>query len=302
MVFLTVVVLAVYAAVVALTASQARWRPLVLASALLAVGGGLAAVQLLPTAAILHATDRAKDEFLAVLSHELRTPLNSMLGWLSMLRNGSVSEDRRAKALEIIERNAQSQAQLIEDLLEVSRIVMGKMRLEKQPVAVIAATTAVVDMLRPDADAKGVTLHAMEGGKGDDPMIVADPARFAQIITNLVSNGVKFTPAGGVVWVNVEADAESVRIFVRDTGVGIPAEFLPFVFDRFRQADSSPTRSHSGLGMGLAIVQDLVRLHRGHIEAYSNGPRQGSLFVVTLPRMTAEGDDADGAELVAGHA
>jgi len=253
-------------------------------------------------AAELHATDRAKDEFLAVLSHELRTPLNAMLGWLSMLRNGSVSEDRRAKALEIIERNAQSQAQLIEDLLEVSRIVMGKMRLEKQPLAVVAATTAVVDMLRPDADAKGVTLHSMEGGKGDDPMIVADPARFAQIITNLVSNGVKFTPAGGVVWVNVEADAESVRIFVRDTGIGIPADFLPFVFDRFRQADSSPTRSHSGLGMGLAIVRDLVRLHRGHIEAYSNGPRQGSLFVVTLPRMTADGDDADSAELVAGHA
>ena len=253
-------------------------------------------------AAELHATDRAKDEFLAVLSHELRTPLNAMLGWLSMLRNGSVSEDRRAKALEIIERNAQSQAQLIEDLLEVSRIVMGKMRLEKQPVAVVAATTAVVDMLRPDAEAKGVTLHSVEGVKGDDPMIVADPVRFGQIITNLVSNGVKFTPAGGVVWVNVEADAESVRIFVRDTGIGIPADFLPFVFDRFRQADSSPTRSHSGLGMGLAIVRDLVRLHRGHIEAYSNGPRQGSLFVVTLPRMTAEGDDADGAELVAGHA
>ena len=253
-------------------------------------------------AAELHATDRAKDEFLAVLSHELRTPLNAMLGWLQMLRNGSVREDRRTYALDIIERNARSQAQLIDDLLEMSRIMMGKMRLEKRPLSVVAATTAVVDSLRPDADAKGVTLHGVEAGKGEDPMIVADPGRFAQIITNLVSNGVKFTPAGGAVWVNIEADPQNVRIFVHDTGVGISPEFLPYVFDRFRQADSSTTRSHSGLGMGLAIVRDLVRLHRGNIEAYSNGPKQGSLFVVTLPRMVTEGDDSDGPELVASHA
>jgi signal transduction histidine kinase len=249
----------------------------------------------------LHATDRAKDEFLAVLSHELRTPLNAMLGWLSMLRTGSVSDDRRAHALDIIERNAQTQAQLIEDLLEVSRIMMGKMRLEKRPVAVVAATAAVVDFLRPSADAKGVTLHGVEAGAGEDPTIIADPGRFAQIITNLVSNGLKFTPADGAVWVNIEADDETVKIFVRDTGVGISPDFLPYVFDRFRQADSSTTRSHGGLGMGLAIVRDLVRLHGGHIEAYSNGPRQGALFVVTLPR-TAEGDGSDGPELVAGHA
>jgi len=253
-------------------------------------------------AAELDATDRAKDEFLAVLSHELRTPLNAMLGWLQMLRTGSVRDDRRAHALDIVERNARSQAQLIDDLLEMSRIMMGKMRLEKRPLAVLAATTAVVDLLRPDADAKGVTLHGVEAGKGEDPMIVADPGRFAQIITNLVSNGVKFTPAGGAVWVNIEGEPETVKIFVHDTGVGISPEFLPFVFDRFRQADSSTTRSHSGLGMGLAIVRDLVRLHRGHIEAYSNGPNQGALFMVTLPRMTAEGDDADGPELVASHA
>ena len=253
-------------------------------------------------AAELHATDRAKDEFLAVLSHELRTPLNAMLGWLQMLRNGSVREDRRAHALDIVERNARSQAQLIDDLLEMSRIMMGKMRLEKRPLSVVAATIAAVDSLRPDADEKGVTLHGVEAAKGEDPMIDADPGRFAQIITNLVSNGVKFTPAGGAVWVNIEADPETVKIFVHDTGVGISPDFLPFVFDRFRQADSSTTRSHSGLGMGLAIVRDLVRLHRGHIEAYSNGPNQGALFVVTLPRMTAEGDAADGPELVASHA
>ena len=253
-------------------------------------------------AAELHATDRAKDEFLAVLSHELRTPLNAMLGWLQMLRNGSVREDRRAHALDIVERNARSQAQLIDDLLEMSRIMMGKMRLEKQPLSVVAATIAAVDSLRPDADEKGVTLHGVEAAKGEDPMIDADPGRFAQIITNLVSNGVKFTPAGGAVWVNIEADPETVKIFVHDTGVGISPDFLPYVFDRFRQADSSTTRSHSGLGMGLAIVRDLVRLHRGYIEAYSNGPNQGALFVVTLPRMTAEGDAADGPELVASHA
>jgi signal transduction histidine kinase len=253
-------------------------------------------------AAELHATDRAKDEFLAVLSHELRTPLNAMLGWLQMLRNGSVSEDRRAHALDIVERNARSQAQLIDDLLEMSRIMMGKMRLEKRPLSVVTATIAAVDSLRPDADEKGVTLHGVEAAKGEDPMIDADPGRFAQIITNLVSNGVKFTPAGGAVWVNIEADPETVKIFVHDTGVGISPDFLPYVFDRFRQADSSTTRSHSGLGMGLAIVRDLVRLHRGHIEAYSNGPNQGALFVVTLPRMTAEGDAADGPELVASHA
>jgi signal transduction histidine kinase len=224
-----------------------------------------------------------------------------MLGWLSMLRTGSVSDDRRAHALDIIERNAQTQAQLIEDLLEVSRIMMGKMRLEKRPVAVVAATAAVVDFLRPSADAKGVTLHGVEAGTGEDPTIIADPGRFAQIITNLVSNGLKFTPADGAVWVNIEADAETVKIFVRDTGVGISPDFLPYVFDRFRQADSSTTRSHGGLGMGLAIVRDLVRLHGGHIEAYSNGPQQGALFVVTLPR-TADGDGSDGPELVAGHA
>ena len=253
-------------------------------------------------AAELHATDRAKDEFLAVLSHELRTPINAMLGWLQMLRNGSVREERQAHALDVIERNARSQAQLIDDLLEMSRIMMGKMRLEKRPLSVVAATIAIVDLLRPDADEKGVTLHGVEAAKGEDPMIDADPGRFAQIITNLVSNGVKFTPAGGAVWVNIEADPETVRIFVHDTGVGISADFLPYVFDRFRQADSSTTRSHSGLGMGLAIVRDLVRLHQGHIEAYSNGPNQGALFVVTLPRMTAEGDDAGGPELVASHA
>jgi signal transduction histidine kinase len=248
-------------------------------------------------AAELRAADRAKDEFLAVLSHELRTPLNAMLGWLSMLRNGSVREDRWAHALDIIDRNARTQAQLIDDLLEVSRILMGKMRLDKRPLSVVPAITTVVDSLRPAAEAKGVALHGVDSAGGDSFVISADIGRFAQIITNLVANGVKFTQPSGAVWLNVEAEGENVKISVRDTGIGIAPEFLPYVFDRFRQADASPTRVHSGLGMGLAIVRDLVRLHGGRIEAYSGGLNQGALFVVTLPLIPAGGTPADGAEL-----
>ena len=242
--------------------------------------------------------NRAKDEFLAVLSHELRTPLNAMLGWLSMLRGGSVRDDRRAHALDIIDRNARAQAQLIDDLLEVSRILMGKMRLDKRPLSVLPAISAVVDSLRPTAEAKGVMLHGLEGAGANDFMIAADVGRFAQIVTNLVANGVKFTQPGGAVWVNVEPDGDKVKISVRDTGIGIAPEFLPFVFDRFRQADASPTRSHSGLGMGLAIVRDLVLLHGGRIDVYSGGLNQGSLFVVTLPLVAAhDGSPADNSEL-----
>jgi len=244
----------------------------------------------------LRAADRAKDEFLAVLSHELRTPLNVVLGWLSMLRSGGVREDRQAHALDIIDRNARTQAQLIDDLLEVSRILMGKMRLDKQPLSVVPAITAVVDSLRPAADAKDVALHGIDGAAGTF-IIAADAGRFAQIITNLVSNGVKFTQPGGAVWVNVEAEGEHVKISVRDTGIGIDPDFLPYVFDRFRQADASPTRSHNGLGMGLAIVRDLVRLHGGRIDVYSGGLNQGAVFVITLPLMPVDGTPEGGAEL-----
>jgi signal transduction histidine kinase len=248
-------------------------------------------------AAELRTADRAKDEFLAVLSHELRTPLNAILGWLSMLRSGSIREDRRAHALEIIDRNARAQAQLIDDLLEVSRILMGKMRLDKRPLSVVPAVAAVLDSLRPTAEAKGVTLHGVDAAGSNGFVIAADVGRFAQIVTNLVANGVKFTQAGGAVWVNVEAEDENVKISVRDTGIGIAPEFLPYVFDRFRQADASPTRSHSGLGMGLAIVRDLVLLHGGRIDAYSGGLNQGALFVVTMPLLAAGNASADGAEL-----
>ncbi len=245
----------------------------------------------------LQRVDSAKDEFLAVLSHELRTPLNAMLGWLSMLRSGSVSEERRSHALDIVERNARAQAQLIEDLLEVSRILMGKMRIEKRPVSVVPAIAAVIESLRPTALAKGVKLNDVELGSDQNFVIAADAGRFAQIITNLVSNGIKFTPAGGAVWVNVDSMADSVKISVRDTGIGISDDFLPHVFDRFRQADTSTTRTHNGLGMGLAIVRDLVGLHGGTIQAYSKGPQQGALFVITIPLIAESGDGHDNAEL-----
>ena len=245
----------------------------------------------------LRAADRAKDEFLAVLSHELRTPLNVVLGWLSMLRNGSVRDDRYVHALDIIDRNARTQAQLIDDLLEVSRILMGKMRLDKQPLSVVPAIAAVVESLRPAAEAKDVALHGLDVTAAGTFIIAADAGRFAQIITNLVANGVKFTQPGGAVWVNVEAEGGDVKISVRDTGIGIDPEFLPYVFDRFRQADASPTRSHSGLGMGLAIVRDLVRLHGGRIDVYSGGLNQGAVFVITLPLIPADGTPEGGAEL-----
>ena len=245
----------------------------------------------------LRAADRAKDEFLAVLSHELRTPLNVVLGWLSMLRNGSVREERYVHALDIIDRNARTQAQLIDDLLEVSRILMGKMRLDKQPLSVVPAITAVVESLRPAAEAKDVALHGLDATAAGTFIIAADAGRFAQIVTNLVANGVKFTQPGGAVWVNVEAEGEEVKISVRDTGIGIDPEFLPYVFDRFRQADASPTRSHSGLGMGLAIVRDLVRLHGGRIDVFSGGLNQGAVFVITLPLMPVDGTPEGGAEL-----
>ena len=248
-------------------------------------------------AAELRAADRAKDEFLATLSHELRTPLNAMLGWLAILRSGSIRDDRRAHALDIIDRNARAQAQLIDDLLEVSRILMGKMRLEKRPLSVVPAITSVIDSLRPSAEAKGITLHGVELANDETFVIAADVGRFAQIMTNLISNSVKFTPAGGAVWVNVAAAEGSVTISVRDTGVGIPEEFLPYVFDRFRQADSSTTRSHTGMGMGLAIVRDLVRLHGGRIDAYSKGAQQGALFVVMFPMIAADDTHADSTEL-----
>ncbi|MBI4265826.1 MAG: hypothetical protein HY657_15735 [Acidobacteria bacterium] len=227
------------------------------------------------------AADRAKDEFLATLSHELRTPLNAMLGWLSMLRSGTVSADRRDSALEVVERNAHTQARLIEDLLDVSRIMTGKMRLDLHALQLEPIASTVLDGLRPGADAKGVRLHAAIEARVPD--LMGDAARLQQIVWNLLSNAIKFTPPGGDVHLDVRAQEDEVELCVRDTGVGIPPEFLPHVFERFRQANSSTTRAHGGVGLGLAIVRHLVELHGGTIEAHSEGTDRGAMFVVRFP-------------------
>lgn len=234
----------------------------------------------------IEAADRVKDEFLATLSHELRTPLNTVLGWLTMLRTGSMREDQRTHALEVIERNARLQAQLIEDLLDVSRIVTGKLRLEARPLNLAPAVSTVLEALRPTAEAKGVTLQPLIDVEATK--ILGDPSRVQQIFWNLVSNAIKFTPPGGHVSVELtKDDGHYVEVTVRDTGIGIPPAFLPQIFERFRQADSSTTRVHSGVGLGLSIVRDLVKLHGGSVEAHSDGADRGTSFVVRFPAASA---------------
>jgi len=229
----------------------------------------------------LRAANRAKDEFLATLSHELRTPLNAILGWARMLRLGQVSVGRRVQALAVIERNARALAQLVEDLLDVSRIITGKLRLDRSMVSLNTVTEHAVATVRPAADAKGVTLEWSA-----DPLvgiIHAAGDRLQQVVWNLLSNAVKFTPSGGRVELITRRHEDEVEIAVRDTGVGIAPGFLPHVFERFRQADSTTTRTHSGVGLGLAIVRHLVELHGGTIEAASEGEGRGATFTVKLP-------------------
>ena len=227
------------------------------------------------------AADRAKDEFLATLSHELRTPLNAMLGWIAILRAGKIRPERRADAMEVIERNAKTQARLIEDLLDVSRIITGKVQLDLQPMHLGTVVHTVIETLRPGADAKNVHLHA-QIDPGQD-QILGDAPRLQQVVWNLVSNAIKFTPGGGDVTLAVQEARGGVQLTVQDTGIGIEADFLPHVFERFRQADSSTTRTHGGIGLGLAIVRHLVELHGGRISAESDGRDRGARFVVWLP-------------------
>jgi signal transduction histidine kinase/ActR/RegA family two-component response regulator len=231
------------------------------------------------------AANRAKDEFLAMLSHELRTPLNVVLGWISMLRRGTLRDERATRALDIIERNARHQAELIDDLLDVSRIVTGKLRLELRPVAFAPIVSAVVDALGPTAQAKGITVTFAP--VAEESTIRGDPDRLHQIAWNLVSNAIKFTPANGNVWAELARDDRHVTLTVRDSGIGIAPEFLSHVFERFQQADSSTTRAHSGVGLGLAIARHLVELHAGHIEAHSEGRDRGATFVVQFPVVAA---------------
>jgi signal transduction histidine kinase len=233
----------------------------------------------------LETANRAKDEFLATVSHELRTPLNAILGWSRLLREGS-DPVRVQKGLTVIERNAKAQAQLIEDLLDVSRIISGKIRMSLKRVDLTAIANAAVETAQPSAVARGVRLNvSVEPGIG---VIVADEDRLQQVIWNLLSNAVKFTSKGGDVTLRLARVESQVRITVRDSGIGISPAFLPRVFDRFRQDDSSTTRQHAGLGLGLAIVRHLVELHGGTVAARSDGDGKGSTFEVHLPIRAVE--------------
>jgi PAS domain S-box-containing protein len=225
--------------------------------------------------------NRLKDEFLATVSHELRTPLTAILGWASMLRKTEFDRQTAQNALETIERNARAQSQIIEDLLDVSRIVTGKLRLDVRQVEPDSFIDAAVESVRPAAEAKGVRLSkALDTGR---VALSGDPARLQQVTWNLLTNAIKFTPRGGRVEIRLARVGSNVEITVSDTGAGVKPEFLPYVFDRFRQADSSTTRRHGGLGLGLAIVRHLVELHGGTVRAESAGEGQGSTFTVTLP-------------------
>ena len=250
------------------------------------------------------AATRAKDEFLALVSHELRTPLNAMLGWTRVLQSRPLGTQPDAAtldhALEVIGRNAHSQLQLIEDLLDVSRIVTGKLRVESRPLALAPLVQATFESLRPLAEAKGIQLQSVEGGMQNNEkpepetessairnpnsaIIMGDSDRLQQVIGNLLSNAIKFTPSGGKILICTEVHETEVIIAVSDNGQGISAEFLPFVFERFRQADSAHTKRNGGLGLGLTLVRTLVESHGGSVRAESAGIGQGATFSISLP-------------------
>jgi PAS domain S-box-containing protein len=237
---------------------------------------------------------RMKDEFLATLSHELRTPLSAILGWANVLRMKGVEDPDVRKALDTIERNARTQTQLIEDLLDMSRITSGKLRLDVQALQPVSLVEAAVESVRPAACAKGIRLERVL-----DPLagpVMGDPARLQQVVWNLLNNAIKFTPKGGKVHVSLARVNSHIEICVADTGVGIEPEFLDHVFERFRQADASTTRQYGGLGLGLAIVKHLVELHGGTVQAHSEGEGRGSRFVVHLPLAAVHADDRERRE------
>src|SRR5262245_2071997 len=234
------------------------------------------------------AANRSKDEFLAVLSHELRTPLHAIYGWARMLRAGGLDAATVDRALVAVERNSALQAQIVEDLLDVSRVITGKLVLELGPVNLTDVAHVAAEAIRAQATARGVRveLHAESVGT----IVTGDPARLQQVLGNLLSNAVKFTPSGGRVTLRVDRSEAEARLVVQDTGRGISAEFLPHVFKRFSQADSSTTRTYTGLGLGLAIVRHLVELHGGTVSVESEGEGRGATFSVTLP-LRAAGND-----------
>lgn len=228
---------------------------------------------------------RLKDDFLAIVSHELRTPLMPILGWSQLLRDGGQDAKTVTSGLETIERNARAQARLVDDLLDVSRIISGKLRLETRLMPLAPTVEDAVEALRPAARAKSIRL---EFDLDEAPRVVGDATRLLQVVWNLVSNAIKFTPPGGRVDVELHATEERALLHVRDTGEGIPADFLPFVFERFRQAEAAATRKHGGLGLGLSIVRHVVELHGGTVSASSTGRGEGAEFIVSLPIASTE--------------
>jgi PAS domain S-box-containing protein len=229
--------------------------------------------------------NQLKDEFLATVSHELRTPLTAILGWLHIMRGGKLPPDRTTRALETIERNARAQAQLVEDLLDVSRIMSGKLQLEVELVEITSVIEAALESVRPAAQAKSLEIVVAGASRAK---VMGDATRLQQIVWNLLSNAVKFTPEGGRITVRIDDQRSPIEIVVTDTGKGIDESFLPHVFDRFRQAEGSTSRSYGGLGLGLAIVRHLTELHGGTITAASEGPGKGSTFTLRLPASRAK--------------
>jgi signal transduction histidine kinase len=231
----------------------------------------------------LEAANRAKDDFLATLSHELRTPLNPIVGWSSLLQTGTLDESTIARGLEVIHRNAKLQARLIDDILDMSRIVTGKVRLDFGPVDLLTVIDFALESVRLMADAKKIQISVIS----NEPVgkVQGDSGRLQQVVWNLLSNAIKFSPREGKIELRLEGQGSHVRVRVIDTGVGLPLEFLPYVFDRFRQADSSTSRKFGGLGLGLSLVRHLVELHGGRVWADSAGEGKGAMFTVDLPLM-----------------
>ena len=238
----------------------------------------------------LEEVSRLKDEFLATVSHELRTPLNAVMGYARMLRSGGLGEGGREHAIELINRNAYTLFRLVSDMLDISMIVTGNMKLTMGPCDVVAIVQSAIEVVRPDADAKGVELalavqHA--------PLFVlGDPDRLQQVFWNLLSNAVKFTAERGRIEVGTTTTESGIRVTITDTGIGIDPEFIPHLFERFRQADGGPRRRFGGLGLGLALVRHLLQLHDGQVSATSRGPGHGSTFQVTLPQLGETNSEA----------
>ncbi|HEX7831347.1 MAG TPA: ATP-binding protein, partial [Thermoanaerobaculia bacterium] len=240
---------------------------------------------------VLKEADRRKDEFIATLSHELRTPLTAILGWARILRMAGNDSETMSLGIETINRSAEVQAQLIDDVLDISRVTTGKLQIATDVVDVATVASSALDTVRLAAEAKQVRVkHQLEA---KDALVLGDPNRLQQVIWNLLSNAIKFTPSGGVVELTVRRNRKNVEITVRDNGMGIRTDFLPHIFEAFRQADSATTRVHGGLGLGLSIVRYLVELHGGHITAESAGEGRGATFVVELPHLRANAASAE---------